>query len=118
MQTLTWFLLRYAAPGREPETIAVLLFDPDRDVLWCRFLDNFNHLSNEDLDYLEALGDDVSSKVLDGGATKLLENFQATLSNVLLISDGETVEAQDPELELDRLFSLHVRTLSCNEHLL
>ena len=110
MHTLTWFMLRYTAPGREPEPIAVLLFDPERDVLSFRFLENFNHFSEDDLDYLESLADGISAMVVDFGATKLLEYLQSTLSNVLLISDGETVEALDPDLELDRLFSLHVRT--------
>jgi len=102
-------LLEAALPGRAPETIGVLLVDPATDRGWVRTRQDFP--SADDPEVFEALQDDIASKLAEYGGEKFLAFLEDSLSNVLRISERQTVAVDAFTRTIERLFEEHVGTV-------
>lgn len=96
-------------PGRGAEAIGVLLLDPESGELHLRFRRDWETFAEEeDREVLAELASDLAQQARDFGGATLLEFLEATLSNVLRISDREQVEIEDAGRALARLYREHV----------
>jgi len=102
-------LLEACLPGRESRTVGVLLLDPSTDRGWVRMLDRFaNWAPAEDAEVLEAIEADLRQRIGESGATATLAWMEDTLSNVLRVTDRQTIAVDAFSRVLDQLFDTHV----------
>ena len=94
--------LEYVSPGCPPFKIALLLLDADRDCLHMRFRTDWTDLDDSALEIVSALSEDLMIKAQELGATALMDYLQNTLSNVLRVTESESINIADFETELDR----------------
>jgi phage repressor protein C with HTH and peptisase S24 domain len=90
--------------------LGILLQDPQADLLRLRFRRDLQSLTNEDLDVLSALADDVAQKAQELGAEKLFEYLEGTLSGAIRITDREEVLVSDFDRALNRLYLENVQS--------
>lgn len=95
-------------PGQGAVNLGILLQDPSADVLHLRFRRDLESLCEEESDLLEALSDDLDAKARAGGAEKLFEYLEGTLSASIRVTDRETILVEDFGRALDRLYRQHV----------
>jgi hypothetical protein len=102
-------VLRLAMPGSPEHNIGVLLLDPATDRLYLRLRDHWEDIAgDEDLEYLEALAEDLAAQAAEGGAASLLRSLEDSLSHILRIGEREEVAVQSFRYTIDRLFTRHV----------
>jgi hypothetical protein len=108
-----YVLLEAALPGRLPLNIGVLLIDPATGRGWVRMRARYENLAApEDAEVLEALEEDIRRKVSETGAEACLRSLEDSLSNVLRVSERQTVEKVDAfSRALDRLYGEHVEKI-------
>lgn len=115
-----FLLLDALLPGRRPETIGVLLLDPSDDQLYIRLRRDWLEFANEDeYEVLRDLADDLEREASRIGGAALLASFEDRLSNVLKISERETVLVHKFDRTLADLYRRHVpaRPLRFETHL-
>jgi phage repressor protein C with HTH and peptisase S24 domain len=106
-------LLEAALPGRPRLNIGVLLIDPVTDRSWVRIRARYEHLADsEDAEVLEALEEDIRRKVSETGGEAYLRSLEDSLSNVVGVSDRQTVAVDAYSRVLDRLYDEHVEKLA------
>src|SRR5205085_2840984 len=66
--------------------------------------------SSEDSEVLSMLADDLSGKVSEMGADGLFRWLEDSLSNAIRITDRETIQVEDFERSLNRLYREHVQS--------
>lgn len=99
-------LLEVDLPGREIRPAGVLLYDPADERLEFRLRRDWERIAEpEDAEVLALLADDLAGKVLEAGAEEILGQLEDSLSNVLRISDRETVLMGDFQVTLNRLYN-------------
>ena len=109
----TYVLLEAALPGRPRLNIGVLLIDPVTDRSWVRIRARYEHLADsEDAEVLEALEEDIRRKVSETGGEAYLRSLEDSLSNVVGVSDRQTVAVDAYSRVLDRLYDEHVEKLA------
>ncbi|HUI54944.1 MAG TPA: S24 family peptidase [Bryobacteraceae bacterium] len=109
----TYVLLDAALPERAAHHVGVLLLDPATDRAWVRMRQRFDDLAApEDVEVLEALEGDIRSRVAEMGAEAFLCSLEDSLSNVLRVSERQTVAVDAFTRVLDQLFSEHVEKLA------
>jgi phage repressor protein C with HTH and peptisase S24 domain len=109
----TYVLLEAALPGRPRLNIGVLLIDPETDRGWVRMRARYDHLADsEDAEVLEALEEDIRRKVSEAGAEAYLRSLEDSLSNVVVVSERQTVAVDAFSRVLDRLYDEHVDQLA------
>lgn len=114
-------LLEASVPGISATTVGVLLRDPEADQLYVRLRRDWPALLSDehDVEYFEALEDDLRAKSGEWGADRLLHNLEDSAGNGVLISDRESVLVDRWESALARLYRTYVqpRVLPFRTHL-
>ena len=101
--------LQLALPGKPPENAGVFLLDPETDQLHFRLRRDWREIAEEeDAEVLELLADDFAEKIRELGGRAFLEYLEANLSNVLQVSNRETVQVGSLEGRLNRLYRENV----------
>ena len=102
-------LLLSELPGRGVETLGVLLLDPASDSLYVRLRRDWARLaSDEDVEVLEELEDDLQSKARELGAAALLKYLETDASLSLRTTDREAVTVRNFDQTLGELYREHV----------
>ncbi len=102
-------VLELALPGREPEPAGVILYDPETGRLGLRLRRDWYEIApEEDAEVLELLEDDLRAKTHEMGPETFLTHLEDTLSNVLRISERESVLLGDFDRALNRLYNERV----------
>lgn len=105
-------LLRLALPGRPVHDVGVLLLDPSSGRLHLRLRSHWDDLADaDDAEYLAALDEDFRQKVEEMGGQRFLESLEDSLSNILLLTDRETVAVDSFSRVADQLFERHVEVI-------
>jgi phage repressor protein C with HTH and peptisase S24 domain len=108
----TYVLLEAALPERPPQTIGVLVIDPATDRGWVRMRARYDDLAGpEDAEVLEALEEDIRRNLAETGAEAYLLSLEDSLSNVLRVSERQSVAVDAFSRVLDRLYGEHVEKL-------
>jgi SOS-response transcriptional repressor LexA len=107
-----YVLLEACLPDREPRNIGVLLVDAAKDRGWLRLREGFDDLAApEDAEVLEALEADVRQRLAESGAAAWLAAMEDSLSNVLRVSERQTVAVDAFSRVLDRLYNMYVEEI-------
>lgn len=107
----TWSLLEIQLPGREAEPLGILLADNESDQLTLRLraAPEIEDLEEQEIDIVEALREDLEAKAAELGARALIDSFEGSLSDFLLIGDRTAFAySGDPGAAADRLFEDYV----------
>jgi SOS-response transcriptional repressor LexA len=102
-------VLELALPGRPRANAGVLLFDPATGELLLKLRGEWAELAEpEDAEVLSQVAEDLALRAKETGGGALLGHLEETLSNVLRISQRETISVGNMEKALERLFARHV----------
>src|SRR5581483_10939743 len=113
----TYVVLDAALPGRAPQSIGVLVMDPDTDRLWVRMRPSYSDIAEaDDCDVLEALEDDIRTRAAEMGAERYLASLEDSLSNAIRVSERRTVAVDSFTRVIDRLYAEHVGPLQVKPH--
>lgn len=108
----TYVLLEAALPARPAAPIGVILIDAAADRGWVQLRQSFGDLAEpDDAEVLEALEEDIRARLAESGAEAFLRTLEDSLSNVVRVSERQTVAVDAFTRVLDRLFSEHVEPL-------
>jgi len=108
-KTAKYALLLADLPGRTTEPVGVLLFDPSTDALHIRLRRDWETMATEeDVELLVELEDDLASLSNEYGGAYVLEKLENEFSNSLRISDPESIAVHDFEKTLSELYRQHV----------
>ena len=109
----TYVLLDAVLPERAAHHIGVLLLDPLTDRAWVRMRQRFDGIAApEDAEVLEALESDIRGRAAEIGAEAFLCSLEDSLSNVLRVSERQSVAVDAFSRVLDRLFDENVEKLT------
>ncbi|MBZ5623905.1 MAG: S24 family peptidase [Acidobacteriia bacterium] len=109
----TYVLLEACLPQRPPQNIGVFLMDANSGRAWIRLRGDYHDLADpEDAEVLEALPQDLENRIAESGAADCLESLEDSLSNVLRVSERQTVAVDAFSRVLDRLYGEHVEKLA------
>jgi len=88
-----YVLLEAALPERPVRNIGVLLLDPATDRGWLKMREGYDDIAaEEDAEVFAALEEDVRAQIAESGAEAFLRSLEDSLSNVLRITDRQSVE--------------------------
>lgn len=105
----TYVLLEAALPGRSPRNIGVFLIDPATSRAWVRMLRRYDDVAGpDDAEVLQALEEDITRHAAEAGAEQYLRSLEDSLSNVLRVSERQSVAVDAFSRVLDRLYAEHV----------
>jgi SOS-response transcriptional repressor LexA len=108
-KTAKYALLLADLPGRTTEPVGVLLFDPSTDALHIRLRRDWEAMATEeDVELLVELEDDLSSLSNEFGGAYVLEKLENEFSNSLRISDPESIPVHNFDKTLSELYRQHV----------
>jgi SOS-response transcriptional repressor LexA len=108
----TYVILESALPGRAPSNIGILLLDPSSGRPWLRMRERFDDLADpEDAEVLEVLEADLRARLAESGAEAYLAWLEDRCSNVLRLSERQSVAVDAFSRVLDRLYIEHVEPL-------
>jgi hypothetical protein len=106
--------LRIFLPERPDRTAGVFLLDDFTGNLYFRIREDWPAIAGEaDAQVLAEMGADFRRRVEaldDGGGAEFLASLEDQLSNVVRLSERETVEMDDIRSTLDRLFEAHCQS--------
>jgi SOS-response transcriptional repressor LexA len=104
-----YVLLEAHLPGQPAFPIGVYLVDPASGRLWLRMRRAYDGLAGpDDIEVLEAIEEDIRSRAAELGSEAFLQWIEDSLSNVVRVSQRQTVEVDAFSRVLDRLFDRHV----------
>ena len=107
-----YVLLEAALPERPVRNIGVLLLDPATDRGWLKMREGYSDIAaGEDAEVFAALEEDVRAQMAESGAEAFLQSLEDMLSNVLRITDRQSVEVDSFTRVLSQLYSDHVETV-------
>ena len=111
--------LQVALPGYPPQNAGILLLDSETDELHFKLRRDWDAIAPEDADLLADLSDQIGKMVSEMGGLAFLEYAEQALSNILLISNRESVIAANLPARLERLYRENVesRVLQYRTHL-
>src|SRR5665213_1290619 len=101
-------LLTLCLPKSEDTVAGVLLEDPATNQVHVRLRRDWEAVAPEESDVLSELESDLAAKAQEFGSTALFDYLEATLSNVLRITDRRDVAVEDFDRALGRLYREHV----------
>jgi len=109
LKTARYSLLLCALPARGVQTAGVLLLDPATDTLHLRLRRDWDSVaSDEDVEVLAELEDDLSADARVRGASTVLNWLLSDDSNSIRITDPEEITVRDFERSLAELYRAHV----------
>lgn len=111
--------LQVALPGYPPQNAGVLLIDPETDELHFKLRRDWDAIAPEDADILVDFSDQIRKLARELGGRGFLEYAERTLSNILLVSERESVIAANLPARMERLYRENVepRVLQYRTHL-
>lgn len=96
-----YVVVQFAPPGRAVYNLGVLLYDARRRLLLMRFRQDYDFASNEDVEVLAGLAEDLTLKAAEhADPLRFIEYLEDTLSNAILITPRVSLP---PECEPDKL---------------
>lgn len=96
-------------PGRGPQTLGVLLLDPEADELHIRLRRDWNALATEeDAEVLSELEQDLALQAREQGGVVVLNRLEDWASGVIRVTDREAVTVRNFEQTLADLYRRHV----------
>jgi SOS-response transcriptional repressor LexA len=101
-------LLTLCLPTSEDTVAGVLLEDPATNQLHLRLRRDWDAFAPEESDVLSELESDLAAKAHEFGSAALFDYLEATLSNVLRVTDRRNVAVEDFDRALGRLYREHV----------
>lgn len=103
-------ILQFDEPGKGVHNIGILLLDLSTSTLYWKLREDWESVAQEeDIEVLSHLGELLEQMVEDlGDGEKLLENFEDTLSNSLLMTDRKKIQTADLQAALEALYAQHV----------
>jgi SOS-response transcriptional repressor LexA len=102
-------VLELVLPGRPKANAGVLLLDPATDQLLLKLRGDWAEVADpEDAEVLSQVAADLAERAKETGGTGLLGYLEETLSNVLRISQRETIAVGNLPKALERLYARHV----------
>jgi SOS-response transcriptional repressor LexA len=109
-QTTQYLLVELCLPGKPPETVGVLLYDPSTDRLEAKFRRDWDTLAEEDeLEVLAGLPAHIDTLCREMGADAALRHLEDTWSNTIRLSERRTALSAGFEATLQRLYREHVQ---------
>jgi phage repressor protein C with HTH and peptisase S24 domain len=102
-------------PDRPPRNIGVLLADTGTGKPWFRLRPDFDFAEPEDAEVLELLEEEMRARAAEMGALRYLDWLEDTLSNVVRVSDRQTVAVDSFTRVLDRLYSEHIEPVKVQQ---
>ena len=109
-QTARFSVLTIDLRGGETSNAGVLLQDPASDRLYVRLRRDWEQIAPAEAEVLAELEDDLRAQAEAGGAARVFEYLEQTLSNTLRISDRRETMAEDFERALARLYRENVQS--------
>jgi phage repressor protein C with HTH and peptisase S24 domain len=107
-----YVLLEAALPERPIRNIGVLLLDPATDRGWLKLREGYNDIAAaDDAEVFDALEEDLRAQMAQNGATALLESLEDSFSNVLRITDRQSVAVDSFTRVLSQIYSDHVEPI-------
>jgi phage repressor protein C with HTH and peptisase S24 domain len=103
-------ILAVEIPGQAPANVGVLLEDPRSDRLYIRMRRDWDAFAPEEAEVLAELESDLAAKAAEAGASRLMQQIEDSLSNILRVSPRETIDVDDFERSLARLYREHVQS--------
>lgn len=102
-------VLELALPGRPRANAGVLLLDPATGELLFKLRRDWAEVAEpEDAEVLSHVAEDLAQRAKEAGGGELLDYLEETLSNVLRISQRETIAVGNLQKALERLYARHV----------
>jgi SOS-response transcriptional repressor LexA len=98
-------------PGGRPETVGVLLLDTASNKLHLKFRKDWTAVAPEEHDVLELLEGDLERQAEELGGKQVLAYLEEHWSNMLRISERESMVVADFPARLRRLFRENVRVV-------
>ena len=100
--------LRLALPGQPERNVGLFLLDRGTGNLFVRIRDDWDQIvAPDDAELLSQLSGDFQHRIQeleDGGCERFLVSLEEQLSNILRLSNRETVRISNVRADLDRLF--------------
>ncbi len=103
-------ILAVEIPGQAPANVGVLLEDPRTDRLYIRMRRDWDAFAPEEAEVLAELESDLAAKAAEAGASRLMDQIEDSLSNILRVSPREPVDVDDFHRSLARLYRQHVQS--------
>jgi phage repressor protein C with HTH and peptisase S24 domain len=102
-------LLLSDLPGRGVNTLGVLLLDPSTDALYLRMRRDLHTVaSEEDVEVLNELSEDLETQARQRGGTAVLEQLEREASLAIRVTDREAITVRDFNRALGELYREHV----------
>ncbi len=100
--------LRLALPGEPERNVGLFLLDRATGNLFVRVRDDWDRIvAPDEAELLSQLSGDFQRRIQElesGGGERFLESLEEQLSNILRLSNRETLRIRNIREELDRLF--------------
>ena len=100
--------LRLALPGQPERNVGLFLLDRATGNLFVRVRDDWDRIVEpDDAELLAQLSGDFQRRIQEleaGGGERFLESLEEQLSNILRLSNRETLQTGNIRADLDRLF--------------
>jgi SOS-response transcriptional repressor LexA len=101
----TYVLLEAVLPGRAACPIGVILVDMESGRPWFRMRREFESLADpEDAEVLAAMEDHIQECLAEAGAENFLRTLEDSLSNVIRVTERQTIAVDAFSRALDRLY--------------
>jgi SOS-response transcriptional repressor LexA len=105
----TYVVLEAALPGRQRQSIGILLADLEAGRSWLRLRERYDGLAeSEDAEVLEALEGHLRTLLDESGPAECLAQLTDSLSNAIRVTDPQTIAVDAFSRALDRLYRDHV----------
>jgi SOS-response transcriptional repressor LexA len=105
-RTGAYVVLEAAPPGRPARNIGVLLLDPVTGRGWIKMRERFDDIASpEEAEYFGELAEDLRARVADIGAEGVMDEFEDRLSNLLRVTDRQSVPVDSFTRVLSQLYN-------------
>ena len=104
-----YLVVQLVLPGRSKLNAGVLLLDPESDTVHVRLRQDWDQIADPDeAEVLEHAERELRQRGTELGGERLLSELEDTLSQILRISDRESIAVGDFPKALERLYLRHV----------
>ncbi len=104
-----YVLLEAALPEQPVRNVGVLLLDPATDRGWLKMRERYDDIADdEDAEVFAALEEDLRARMAETGAEAFVGSLEDTLSNVLRVTERQSVPVDSFTRVLSHLYNDHV----------